>query len=222
MNNSIVDSTDSATTKNIISSMRYGSQQPQPADMNEQESIAKQISSEETTVDTAGSSSVPSYSIHQASGWEQRYKDLIAFRKEYGHCFVPSHWPHKEPLALWVKRQRFQCKLKKEGKHSHMTDEREQVLGSLGSVRDSHVVFWEERLGELRTFQDKHGHPNVPTKYPENPQLAVWAKYQRRQFKLLTQGDRSNMILERISKLASIGFVFNPRKMKRMSGIRMA
>jgi hypothetical protein len=47
--------------------------------------------------------------------------------------------------------------------------------------------------------------------------LAIWAKCQLRQFNLLiTQGDRrSNMTLDRISKLARVGCVFNPSKMKR-------
>jgi hypothetical protein len=222
MNNSIaVDLTESGTTKNDISSMRYGSQQRhQRTARNEQESIvAKPKSSEETSVDTPGSSSAsPSYSVHQTSRWGQRYQDLIEFRKEYGHCVVPSYLPKNMPLALWIKRQRSQFKLKKEGKHSNMTDEREQILSSLGFVWDSHAAFWEERLGELRTFQDEYGHSNVPTKYPENPQLAIWAKCQRRQFKLFTQGEhsRSHMTLERISKLASVGFVFDPRKMRRM------
>jgi hypothetical protein len=98
-----------------------------------------------------------------------------------------------------------------------MTAARQKFLEELGFVWDSHSAFWEERLNELHTFREKHGHCNVLTKYPENPQLAIWAKCQRRQFKLFcTEGARrSNMTLERISKLSRIGFVFNPRELKR-------
>jgi hypothetical protein len=97
-----------------------------------------------------------------------------------------------------------------------MTNEREKALEDLGFVWDYHTFFWEERLNDLRAFRDQHLHCSVPAKYPENQQLAIWAKRQRRQFKEFTQGDRcSNMTLERISKLAGIGFVFNPRKTKR-------
>ena len=76
----------------------------------------------------------------------------------------------------WVKRQRYQYKLKKEGKHSNMTNEREEALNRLGFVWDSHAVFWEERFNELKAFRDTHGHCNVPTKLPDNPQLAIWGK----------------------------------------------
>jgi hypothetical protein len=156
------------------------------------------------------------YCMNQSGRWKQRFQELCAFQKEYGHCCVPSDWPQNQSLAQWVKRQRYQYKKKKEGQHSNMITEREQALGELGFVWDSHAVFWEERLGELHAFREKHGHCNVPTRYPENLQLAVWAKCQRRQFKLFTQGrSPSNMNLERISKLMSVGFVFDPRNVKR-------
>ena len=33
---------------------------------------------------------------------------------------------------------------------------------------------FDERLKELRKFKQKHGHANVPQKYPTNPQLGTW------------------------------------------------
>ena len=97
-----------------------------------------------------------------------------------------------------------------------MTDERESALRDLGFVWDSHTVFWEERLRELEEFVQKNGHANVPTRYRVNPQLAIWCKCQRRQFKILKQGgsQRSNITPERISKLLALGFNFEPRKKK--------
>jgi len=163
-----------------------------------------------------GDRTMVSYTIHQAGRWRTRFEELVQFQREYGHCCVPSHWPQNAPLAQWVKRQRSQYKLKREGKHCNMTDERERSLTQLGFVWDSHAIFWDERLRELQLFRQTHGHSNVPTKYPENQQLAIWAKCQRRQFKLFTQGDsRSNMTLQRVFKLAKVGFVFNPRKLRR-------
>ena len=98
-----------------------------------------------------------------------------------------------------------------------MTDKRLQTLNDIGMVWDPQSVLWEERLSELRTFQDRFGHCNVPTKYPDNPQLAIWVKCQRRQFRIFcTQGpEKSNMTNDRISKLQNIGFVFSPREAKR-------
>jgi hypothetical protein len=145
--------------------------------------------------------------------WQQRFNELVEFKKEYDHCSVPTHWPQNHALAQWVKRQRSQYKLKKCGNHSNLIDSREKALDDLAFIWDSHLVFWEERLNELRSFRDEHGHANVPTTYPKNQQLAFWAKCQRRQYKLLVQRDpQSNMTQERIAKLSSVGFIFDPRK----------
>jgi hypothetical protein len=96
-----------------------------------------------------------------------------------------------------------------------MTDAREKALNELGFVWDSHSIIWEERWKELRDFVEQYGHPNVPTRYDPNKQLALWCKCQRRQYKLFAAGDkRSNMTPERIAKLESLGFVFVPRKSK--------
>jgi Fe-S cluster biosynthesis and repair protein YggX len=55
---------------------------------------------------------------------------------------------------------------------------------------------------------------NVPKKGPENHQLAVWVKWQRRQFTLIGERKYSNLTKERIEKLQVLGFDFNPRVKK--------
>lgn len=66
--------------------------------------------------------------------------------------------------------------MKKEGKHSTLTPERQEKLEKVGFVWDSHAAGWEERWKELRQFRDEFGHARVPKKYKANPQLAVWVK----------------------------------------------
>ena len=156
---------------------------------------------------------------HQTEQWYERHQELVEFQREHGHCVVPYHFTQNLPLALWVKRQRHQYKLKKEGSHSTMTDDREKALGELGFVWDSHKAVWQERLNELICFRNELGHCNVPAKFPENPQLAIWVKCQRRQYKLYCDGDRSNITLERIQKLSREGLVWNPRKIERHASL---
>jgi hypothetical protein len=148
--------------------------------------------------------------------WSQRYHELTQFHQEFSHCLVPLNWHRSPSLAHWVKRQRYQHRVKREGKHSTMTEERQGALESLGFIWDSHSAGWEERWNELREFKERHGHCKVPKKFPENPQLAVWVKCQRRQFKLFGEGKNSKMMTkERIKKLQILGFVFfNPRLKK--------
>ena len=171
---------------------------------------------------SASAASSPSISAIQAGKWDERIQDLVEFKKEYDHCCVPSHWPQNTPLTQWVKRQRYQNKLRNEGQHNTLTDNRKETLDKLGFVWDPHSAYWEERLSELVAFRDENGHANVPTSYPPNPALAVWAKCQRRQFKLFwnPNAKKSNMTLDRIAKLNRFGFVFNPRDAKRKNSPR--
>ena len=148
--------------------------------------------------------------------WYERYQELTTFQNDFGHCCVPVHWPQNPQLAQWVKRQRSQYKMRKDGKYSNMSNERLQALQELNFVWDSHSALWDKRLLELAKFREQHGHCNVPTQYPPNQNLAVWAQSQRRQFKLYCQArdddcnTKCHISAERIPKLLRVGFVFNP------------
>jgi hypothetical protein len=151
--------------------------------------------------------------------WNDRFQELADFRQRHGHSLVPHGHPESPSLALWVKRQRKQYKLHKEGKHCTMTAEREAALEQLDFVWDSHAATWDERFKELIAFQSEYGHCKVPTSFPANPQLAVWVKSQRRQFKLFVSGRKSYMSKERTIQLSSLGFVFYPRKLNGGAGM---
>lgn len=148
---------------------------------------------------------------YQAEQWTEKFEELLEFRKGRGHCCVPHTFEENPSLARWVKRQRYQYKLKVEGKPSTMTDERIVALEQVGFVWDSHGAAWLERWQELVYFQQQYGHANVPSNHPQNPQLATWVKCQRRQYKLFWDGKPSNMNLERIQRLESVGFEWELR-----------
>lgn len=161
-----------------------------------------------------GNSSGLRIRAHQSEQWLERYRELCLFQLIHGHCLVSSYGENYYTLALWVKRQRYQHRRRKEGLHSSMTDERETALERLGFVWDSQGAIWEERLKELRVFKDIHEHCNVPANFSENRQLAIWVKCQRRQYRLFCDAEHSNMTNDRFEKLSEIGFVWNPRRMK--------
>jgi len=151
---------------------------------------------------------------HQAESWMEKYEELLEFRLRNGHCLVPNQYPANPSLAEWVKRQRYQYKLKGMGKHSSMSDDRVVALENLGFVWNSHDAVWEERLKELKQYKNLFGNTNVPSKYEPNPQLAIWIKRQRRQYKFLTEGKPSTMTPYRVGKLREIHFAWSGRKPK--------
>lgn len=72
------------------------------------------------------------YRALNSGHWFQKFNELAKFKQEYGHTTVPYNNPRYQTLAQWVKRQRYQYKLMKEGNHSNLTDERHRALQELG------------------------------------------------------------------------------------------
>jgi hypothetical protein len=153
---------------------------------------------------------------YQAGQWAQKFQELCQYKKEMGHCLVPHTFKENLALARWVKRQRYQYKLMKEGKVSTMTQERVKALEEVGFVWDSQGTIWEERLEELREFKRTYMHCNVPSNY-QNKKLATWVKCQRRQYKLYIEDNRSNITPERIDQLEGLGFEWELRASARGS-----
>lgn len=121
-------------------------------------------------------------------------------------------------VIKWVKRQRYQYKLKCEGSRSTLSDERVRLLNQIGFIWNSHDAVWEERWNELLEFKRLYGHCIVPSNYENNTQLAVWVKRQRRQYKFYSEGQATSMTQERIDKLEKLGFAWDCRKTKSEDG----
>jgi hypothetical protein len=61
---------------------------------------------------------------------------------------------------------------------------------------------WEDRFADLMAYWAKYGDCNVPQRWPENPRLSAWVRYQRR-------ARKQNILTEdHISRLDKIGFVW--------------
>lgn len=152
------------------------------------------------------------FRAYQAENWTEKFEELLQFRDVNGHCLVPNCHPDNPALAQWTKRQRYQYKLKMDGKRSTITDERVRALDEAGFVWDSHKAVWAERLEELKEFKKEFGHCNVPSRYQTNHQLAIWVKRQRRQWKNKMDRQPNCMTDERQRKLEALGFVWDMKK----------
>ena len=146
--------------------------------------------------------------------WNERYQDLVQYHQMYGDCLVPNHWPPNQPLSEWVKRQRYQYKLKMDRRPSYLSDQRMDMLNQLNFVWNMQRANWDEKWNELAAYKEQHGHCNVPSLYPKNRQLGIWVRCQRRQYRLYMKdpASSSGMTEERIRRLKSIGFVFELRR----------
>jgi len=62
--------------------------------------------------------------------WDQRYQELVDFKKIYLHTDVPAQG--SGPLGRWVSCQRKQYRQLKEGKRSTLTNDKHEKLESIG------------------------------------------------------------------------------------------
>jgi len=139
--------------------------------------------------------------------WQKRYDELIAFKRQHGHCNVPQSYAQNKPLGYWVKTQRKHSELLCQGKPSLMTAERQAALEKIGFKWSKNSSrFWQTRYDQLVVFKQQHGHCNVPPIFEENKPLGYWVKTQRQQFRSLYGGKPSSMTTERQATLEKIEF----------------
>jgi hypothetical protein len=85
--------------------------------------------------------------------WREKLAALDDFRRNHGHCNVPSNYADKK-LATWVKCQRRQYKLHTDKKASAMTEDRIQELAKRGfewEIRSTACKLKIGTSGTLRT-----------------------------------------------------------------------
>lgn len=98
-----------------------------------------------------------------APSWEERYNELIEFKKEHGHTRVPRKYPTS--LGEWCHTQR---NVAKRGprllKNKKLMEKRMKLLNDIGFNWTSEVgkMSWEERFEQLVEFRREHGHCDVP------------------------------------------------------------
>jgi hypothetical protein len=135
--------------------------------------------------------------------WNQRFQELVKFKKINGHANVPTH---SGRLGAWVSNQRTQYSYLQAGKYSQLTIDRYKKLESIGfkfKYRVSYIS-WDQRFQELVDYKKINGDTNVH----HYGLLGTWIRYQRMQYRLFQEGKHSALTIDKREKLESIGFDF--------------
>jgi hypothetical protein len=153
--------------------------------------------------------------------WALNIDLLQAFKRKYGHCFVPPSW-HDQRLGRWIHKVRHIFRAigaKSKTDSSFLTSDRIKELFTLGVDLNLDDYAWavlsfEEmfnaRLLELRDFQAKYGHCDVPVDYTSpHFELSLWVREQR----ILLKGDSEGMMrLLDLSKIQMLKDLPNPKE----------
>ena len=72
--------------------------------------------------------------------WDEQFAELEGYAEEHGNCLVPQHYERNPKLGYFVKNQRRQYKLLKDGKKSSMTEEKKERLEFIGFAWSKHEL----------------------------------------------------------------------------------
>ena len=121
--------------------------------------------------------------------WNEMYQKLIAYRKRSGHCQV-KRWEDFR-LSVWLQRH-------KRDKDKLPADKRKKLerVGIKWAYEHFNEI-WGSKFKELKEFQKKNGHLNVPK---SNKQLYEWIQFQKE------RKSENRLSKERSGKLSRLGF----------------
>ena len=131
--------------------------------------------------------------------WDRRFEELVEFKKEHGHFWVPQHERRWASLNRWGIHQR------KHARAGLLPAEHRARLEGIGFPWKAVNPNWDQRYTELQAYLQRFGHCDVPKCWPEDPRLARWVSTQRH--------FRRKGILspQRIVRLDQLGFSWDNR-----------
>lgn len=133
--------------------------------------------------------------------WDEKYEELLQFKKENGHIVLPLYDHTYADLKEWLASQ----VLNKD----YLIEERFNKLNSLGVVwenKNLRDAKWDATFEKLVEFRKSYGHCIVPQNWSENPQLSNWVCVQRR------TAASGKMNRERENKLNKLDFIWSFQK----------
>jgi Helicase associated domain len=136
------------------------------------------------------------WTLHEDT-WETGLAALKKFKSREGHCLVPRGYKEGSfALGNWVRRQR--------NRRTTMSPKRRKSLDAIGFVWNPDDVAWENNFAALKHFASREGHCRVPREHNERGlNIGTWITNQRNR--------KSNLSVERVRRLNTIGFVWRLR-----------
>ncbi len=139
-------------------------------------------------------------SYRNESTWMAKYNQLKQFQQTHNHCSVkPST---DKNLWRWIDSQRTAFRRLQKGQKSSLTRERIELLEEIGFLWDPIDAKFNDRIQELKMFQEKHGHCDVAQSM--NLSLYSWMKSQRDQYEKFIKGEKSSLTKERVDLLLEV------------------
>ena len=128
--------------------------------------------------------------------WENGFNELTQFKKQNGHCDVPSTFKTVSGFNLgnWVRGKR---------KSSHLSKDQFLQLDQMGLDWNPQETRWNEAFKELTQYENIYGNCLVPKRFitASGFELGTWVGNQRRQYLVSPNSEHSKM-------LETLGFIW--------------
>ena len=127
------------------------------------------------------------------------FRRFVAYKKKFKSTSVPKIYAEDPKLGNWVSTQR------RNHNNDMISENRVDLLNSVGFVWETDKnIPWDEMFQRLVRYKEEHHTTTVPHRYKKDPKLGKWGGHQR------TCYNNKKLSVERIRRLDSIGFVWNP------------
>ena len=135
------------------------------------------------------------------STWNARYRELVRFKRDHGHCRVPQIGHEVLQKWLYEQKRRREGPFQGQPQLSQAEFDKLEAVGITWTYRKT----WKQNLEHLVRFQQIHGHCEVPTTNADLQPLAEWVNVQKHR-RVGTYKKQSQLTLDMIAKLDAIGF----------------
>lgn len=150
--------------------------------------------------------------------WEMHYRQAKAYFEAHGHLDIPRTYKTEDGflLGMWVVGQR-KARLE-DGKGKPLTQTQIDRLNAIGMVWDGTFdTQWQSAYAKAEEYYRQNGDLNIPYVYctPDGYQLGKWLARQKSAKRAPGRHSNCVMTAERITKLESIGVVWETVEQKR-------
>ena len=132
--------------------------------------------------------------------WNKMYSRLVKYKKTYKSLTVTKKFNDKYNLHQWTRDQRHRYN------RNVLCVNRIDRLESIGFMWNVRDTYWSKMYDRLIAYKKQYKHTCVPKEYQKDSRLGRWVHSQRSYFNT----NKSYLTADRISRLNSIGFVWNP------------
>mmetsp|Transcript_16268 Transcript_16268/g.23964 ORF Transcript_16268/g.23964 Transcript_16268/m.23964 type:complete len:347 (-) Transcript_16268:82-1122(-) len=144
--------------------------------------------------------------------WMTKFELLKQYKAKHGDCLVRKR---DKTLGQWVYDQRKHYRLLKEGKKAKISQDRIDMLESIGfawSSMSKHFVkydkLWMSKFEEFKRFMEVKQNAFQQIVPEKGTQLCKWIENQRYQYIGFQKGKQSRLTQERVNLLNSVGFIW--------------